>query len=179
VSPAPLADPSVADALFVAFVVAPGVYTRNRYFDLFENAGTKRAQKRAQALLTALRHVGRLGKTPGEDLGITWEIVHAVAPLATPPSGNSRVGDAREAAARPFRLQYAARDLGLRRELYLGPLDVAVFRVVATSLGVPGAAPSAAERALVDRALAMLAPVSVVPGGRARGPTRPSPVESE
>lgn len=139
----PASEPGPLDALFVAFVVAPGVYTRNRYFDLFEKAGTKRAQKRAQALLTALRHIGRLGRNAGEQLGISWEIVAGAPPLEDP--------------TRPFRLLYAAPDLGLRREIHLAPLDVAVFRVVARSLGVPGAEPSERERALVDGALAKLA----------------------
>ena len=53
------ADEARVEALTVAMALAPGVYARNRMFELFANAGVKRAKSRAATLRGIVKHLGR------------------------------------------------------------------------------------------------------------------------
>lgn len=56
--PRDLAERQV-EALTVAMIVAPGVYTRNRRFDLFTLAGARRARTRAGVVRGLVAHLAR------------------------------------------------------------------------------------------------------------------------
>jgi hypothetical protein len=62
-------DGAFADAVMVALIVAPGVYSRNRMFALFEDAAMKAARKRANLVRGIVRQWMLHSRS---DLGITF-----------------------------------------------------------------------------------------------------------
>jgi hypothetical protein len=53
------------DALFVALVLAPGTYSRNRYFNLFKEDALWRARRRAQVIRSLVRDLTEPWPRPG------------------------------------------------------------------------------------------------------------------
>ena len=56
-----------ADALLAALVLAPGVYSRNRFFELFRDADLHRVRARAAQLRSVVRHLGGKAKVDGPE----------------------------------------------------------------------------------------------------------------
>jgi hypothetical protein len=90
------------DAVMVALIVAPGVYSRNRMFSLFENAAMKAARKRANLVRGIVRQWMLHSRS---DLGITF-------------------------AHEGVRLTYAIESVHLRCEVLLTDLEAACLRYV-------------------------------------------------
>lgn len=53
------------EALLVALVLAPGTFSRNRHFHLFEQAALKRARRRARELRGIVRDLTEPWRSPG------------------------------------------------------------------------------------------------------------------
>lgn len=125
------ADAARVEALTVAMALAPGVYARNRMFDLFANAGVKRAKARAATLRGVVKQLAR-----AESLTLEQ--------------------DARNDA---FVLRYEIPVLSLTRGVELTRVELATLRVLAARAGAPCAdalAPEADDRTIVDAALSRL-----------------------
>ena len=137
-SPAPAADvvpdgagPSIPDpdALLCGLVIAPGTWSRNRHFHLFQDARARRARRRAllvRSLLTALR---ARGGDPGE-----------VLPRPD-PSGDD------------VEIRFEVPSMGLTRRTKLSPIELALVRYL---LQVGDDEARAADRGMVERALSAL-----------------------
>jgi hypothetical protein len=118
------------EALTVAMVVAPGVYVRNRMFDLFSSAGAKRARTRA-----------------GIVRGILPQLARATAVTVT---SESRGGDT------AFVLRYVIVSVSLTRLVELSAAELAALRLVAERAGVRCLPPGPGDKELVARTLARL-----------------------
>lgn len=57
------------EALLVALVLAPGTFSRNRHFHLFEQAALKRARRRARELRGIVRDLTEPWRAPGAPEG--------------------------------------------------------------------------------------------------------------
>lgn len=57
------------EALLVALVLAPGTFSRNRHFHLFEQAALKRARRRARELRGIVRDLTEPWQAPGRPPG--------------------------------------------------------------------------------------------------------------
>ncbi|MBX3221697.1 MAG: hypothetical protein KF795_14370 [Labilithrix sp.] len=118
------------EALTVAMIVAPGVYARNRMFDLFTTAGARRARARA---------------------GIVRGIVPQLARATTVTvSGEARGGET------SFVLRYVVLAVRLTRVVELSGAELAALRLVAERANVRCLPPAAGDRDLVAKALAKL-----------------------
>lgn len=118
------------EALTVAMVVAPGVYVRNRMFDLFTSAGARRARTRAGVLR-----------------GIVPQLVHASAVTLT---GEARGRDT------TFVLRYVIPAIRLTRVVELSGTELAALRVVAERANIRCLPAGPADRNLVHDALGRL-----------------------
>lgn len=117
------------EALTVAMAIAPGVYVRNRMFDFFADAAVQRARGRAAMLRGVIAQLGR-------------------ASLVT-------LVNEGEAS---FALRYEIAEMRLVRVVQLTRTELAVLRVLAARAGLAALPPDAADRTLVDTALARLMP---------------------
>jgi hypothetical protein len=125
------------EALTVAMVVAPGVYGRNRMFDLMSTKGAHRARTRAATVRGILRQLGR-----ATAISLTNEL---------------RGGETM------FVLRYGIATMRLTRVVELTAAELAALRVVAERANVRGLPPDADDEDLVTRALArLLSPESEV-----------------
>jgi hypothetical protein len=132
------ADEARVEALTVAMALAPGVYARNRMYDLFANAGVQRAKSRAATLRGIVKHLGR-----------------ACALRLERDSRDACVG--RDAHGEPdFVLRYEIPALCLSRVVELTRVELATLRVLAARAGAPCLHPEDDDRVLVDTALARL-----------------------
>ena len=120
------ADEARVEALTVAMALAPGVYARNRMFELFANVGVQRAKSRAATLRGIVRHLGRASS-------LTLEREHA-----------------------GFALRYEIPVMSLSRVVELSPVELATLRVLASRAGAPCMNADDEDRALVDASLARL-----------------------
>lgn len=57
--------PASPEALLVALVLAPGTFSRNKHFHLFEQAALKRARRRARELRGIVRDLTEPWQNPG------------------------------------------------------------------------------------------------------------------
>jgi hypothetical protein len=114
------------EALTVAMALAPGVYARNRMFDLFANVAVQRAKSRAATLRGIVKHLGRASS------------------LTLEPEGLG------------FVLRYEIPMLSLSRVVELSPVELATLRVLATRGGAPCLNAGDEDRAVVDTTLARL-----------------------
>jgi hypothetical protein len=55
------------DALTVAMAIAPGVYSRNRFFDLFRGSEVRRARRRASLVRGIVQHLAMLQRSHTAD----------------------------------------------------------------------------------------------------------------
>lgn len=142
------------EALTVAMALAPGVYARNRMFDLFASAAVQRAKARAATLRGIVKHLGRASD-------VTLE----------------REGEA------DFVLRYQIAVLSLSRVVELSRVELATLRVLAANAGVATLPLDVSDRTLVDTALARLLVAGGDTGNLARAaqgratPSTPPPAE--
>lgn len=120
------ADERFVESLTVAMALAPGVYSRNRMFALFAQAGVPRAKFRAATLRGLVKQLKNAQ-------GITVES---------------------EGAEHVLRFQLPA--LRMSRVAQLTSLELATLRILAARAGLPCLPPEAEDRALVDATLARL-----------------------
>lgn len=127
------ADESRVEALTVAMALAPGVYARNRMFDLFTNAGVQRAKSRAATLRGLVKH-----------------LVRASSLTLTPAS------PAAEGGAPDHVLRYEIPSLALTRTAELSRVELATLRALASRSGVTALPLEDGDRALIESALTRL-----------------------
>lgn len=109
-------------------IVAPGVYARNRMFDLFTSPGARRARMRA-----------------GLVRGIVPQLARADALSLTPAMSEGC-----------FVLRYAIATIRLTRLVELSAVELAALRLVAARAGVHALPLAPGDRHLVATALARL-----------------------
>jgi len=148
------AEEARVEALTVAMALAPGVYARNRMFDLFANVGVQRAKSRAATLRGIVRHLGRASSL--------------VLALALEGGG--------------FVLRYEIPVMSLSRVVELSRVELATLRVLASRAGAPCMSADDEDRALVDTSLARLLDAGGDTGNLARAARNssappPSPAE--
>lgn len=124
---------SRVEALTAAMALAPGVYSRNRMFDLFAKSGVQRAKTRAAMLRGVVKHLSR---------------ACAVTLSSQEEAGEPRAGD--------FVLRYEIPAVRLSRVVQLSRLELATLRVLAERAKVTCLPLAAADRAIVDDALSRL-----------------------
>lgn len=121
------------DGLLCALVLAPGTYSRNRFFRMFEDAGARKVRRRATHVRSVLRSLRDHG-SPGDVL---------------PPAPESTVDDG------DVEITFVVASLGLRRTTHLSAIEVALIRY---ALKVGSEATRAHDKSTVEGALARLAP---------------------
>jgi hypothetical protein len=144
------------EALTVARALAPGVYVRNRMFDLFAQPGVQRARMRASILR-----------------GVVPQLARATA--VSVATENGRGGEP------VFVLRYSIAEVRLHRVVELSATELAALRLMAARARVTAIGPEGNDRALVDVALARLLDLerggaaSEGAGEKARDSVRPPP----
>jgi len=118
------------EALVVGMTLVPGLLSRNRSFDLFENPEVRRARRRA----TLLR-------------GIVRQIAGA--------QGEIRSLRVARVAAR-VELSYSLPAMKMRRQALLNDLELACVRYLAERAAVAGLHATEEDRAAIDAALIRL-----------------------
>jgi hypothetical protein len=121
-----LADKQI-EALTVAMVIAPGVYARNRMFDLFTTAGARRARARAAVVRGIILQLGR---------------------------ATSLVMERKESGS--VVLRYAIPAMGLTRVVELSPPELGALRLAAERANVRVLPSEEGDKELVTEALARL-----------------------
>lgn len=154
---APAITEKHVEALTVAMALAPGVYVRNRMFDLFAQPGVQRARTRASILR-----------------GVVPQLARATAVSVASEGG--RGGEP------VFVLRYSIAEVRLHRVVELSATELAALRMMAARARVNGLGPEANDRVLVDAALSRLLDLERVGGAsegagdKARDSVRPPPV---
>jgi hypothetical protein len=136
------------EALTVAMAIAPGVYARNRMFDLFTLPGVQRAKTRAGIIRGLIPHLSR-------------------ATTMTVASERDRGGEP------VFVLRYSIAEIRLHRVVELSPTELSALRVLAARANLAAFAPEPSDRAVVDAALARL--LELESSTRAPSPSWPPP----
>lgn len=103
-------QPVSGEALLVALVVAPGTYSRNKFFSLFEDAVLAHARRRAQMVRSLLK-----------ELTEPWEHRGKVPSRSRPDLTEEREQDGM------IHLSYAVRDLEYRRSARLTHMEYAAL----------------------------------------------------
>jgi len=125
------------EALTVAMIVAPGVYVRNRMYELFNAPGARRARVRAGIVRGLVAHLARAS-------AVTLE-------------SESRAGET------VFVLRYAIPAVRLTRVVELSPAELAALRTIAERAKVHCLPRGADDDVLVARALSRLLEPDVEP----------------
>jgi hypothetical protein len=128
------AEEARVEALTVAMALAPGVYARNRMFDLFASAAVQRAKARAAALRGLVKHLARASDVSLEEQASARAL----------------------GGASDFALRYQIPAMSLTRAVDLSRVELATLRVLAANAGVEALPLDGADRSLVDSALAQL-----------------------
>lgn len=131
-----LPDP---DALLVALVVAPGTYSRNKFFSLFETPALKNARRKAQLVRSIVR-----------DLTEPWPHRGEFPVRPTP-----RVLEESQHEGK-LHLTYVVDELGYKRRAILSAVEAAAMRYalcLARNVDV-----ESCDRETVETCLARLAP---------------------
>lgn len=118
------------EALTVAMIVAPGVYARNRMFDLFARAGARRARTRAALVRGIVPHLARA----------------TAVTVSVEARGRTRV----------FVLRYAIASVRLTRVVELSAAELAALRLMAERASVRCLPAGGADREVVAAALSCL-----------------------
>lgn len=128
------------EALTVAMIVAPGVYARNRMFDLFTSAGARRARTRASAVRGMVPQLARASAVTVslEALG------HCAGELA------------QGAVPKTFVLRYAVSAVRLTRVVELSAAELAALRLALSRANIHVLPPADGDAALVTATLASL-----------------------
>jgi hypothetical protein len=122
------------EALTVAMAIAPGVYARNRFFELFKSAEVRRARSRAALVRGIVQHLALARRDGG-----------AGAPSVTLERGAGRVA-----------VRYAVPSLRFERRTELSELEASCLLYLAEKAALPGLAPSASEHASLRSTLLRL-----------------------
>lgn len=140
------------EALSVAMAIAPGVYARNRMFDLFNLPGVQRAKTRAAIIRGIVAHL----------------------PRATTLSVTSEGGRGGEPV---WVLRYTIAELRLTRVVELSPTELSAVRVLAQRANIPTLPAEANDKTVVDATLARLLELQAAspPPTRAPSPSWPPP----
>ena len=155
------ADERRVEALTVAMARAPGVYARNRMYELFALPAVQRAKARAATLRGVVKHLGRACTLTLEREG---------------PVRNTTGED-------DFVLRYQIPAMRLTRVVELTRVELAALRILAARAGVPSLPPEDEDRVLVDRTLTRLLTAGGDTGDLARAaqdvasPSTPPPGE--
>lgn len=118
------------EALTVAMAVAPGVYVRNRMFELFKHPGMQRARTRASLLRGVVRQLGLAA-----DISVECEM---------------------RSAEPSFVLRYRIASMRMSRVVDLSRAELSVLKVLGARAGLSCLPPDDEDRARVDAALAHL-----------------------
>jgi hypothetical protein len=142
------------EALSIAMAIAPGVYARNRMFDLFTLPGVQRAKTRASIIRGIVAHLPR-----ATTLSVTSE------------------GVGRDVRGEPvWVLRYTIAALRLTRVVELSPTELSAVRVLAVRANVNALPAEPSDRTSVDAALARLLELqAAAPPTRAPSPSWPPP----
>jgi hypothetical protein len=132
------------EAITVALAVAPGVYSRNRFFALFESKAMKAARKRAGLVRGILKQWSQARHFGESAFVIRFE------PLAANADSSVRV-------------HYEAAHLALRCDVELSAVECACLRYLASRATPPLCPENAADRDSVLASLAKLHPTSYAP----------------
>ena len=131
--------PLDTEAIFVALVLAPATYSRNRFFDMYTDPAVRRARTRAAMLRSVVRHLAK--RMPAERGEVTRieAIDHAGAVAIT----------------------YEVASLGLKRTTRMSAMELSTLRVALARADAcpPELSVSDDDRSRVEQALARLAPV--------------------
>jgi hypothetical protein len=139
------------EALSIAMAIAPGVYARNRMFDLFTMPGVQRAKTRAAIIRGIVAHL----------------------PRATTLSVTSEGGRGGEPV---WVLRYTIAELRLTRVVELSPTELSAVRVLAARANVHALPVEPNDRTTVDATLARLLELqAAAPPTRAPSPSWPPP----
>jgi hypothetical protein len=111
-------------------IVAPGVYARNRMFDLFQSAGARRARTRAGVVRGIVSQLGRA--------------------TAVTIAGEARGGET------TFVLRYIIPAMRLTRVVELAATELAALRLVAERAGIRSLPGNVGDKELVARTLSKL-----------------------
>jgi hypothetical protein len=130
--PAHPSGPFDVEALTVAMAIAPGTYSRNKFFELFRTAELRRARRRAAMVRGIVQHLVMLQKSGG-DADMKLE----------PVAGGAR-------------LRYRVPTLSLDRRVDLDDVEASCLMLLADRAGVRGLAPSQADRDRLHAALRRL-----------------------
>jgi hypothetical protein len=112
------------ESLTVAMAIAPGVYSRNRFFELFKAPEVRRARSRASLVRGIVQHLSMLardGENVAEAIGLDRRA--------------GRVG-----------FHYRVPSLRFERRTELSELEASCVLYLAERAGLDGLAPSGAER---------------------------------
>ena len=125
------------EALLAALVIAPATYSRNRFFELYQDPDVYRIRRRASQIRSIVRHVTRV------------DPAQAGERVRFAPAGGDRV-----------ELSYAVPALALRRTALLDPIELSLvrFAMARGARGPAGPPPDDPDRLRVEAALARLAP---------------------
>ncbi len=130
-------DPSLGsldvDALTVAMAIAPGVYSRNRFFELWKAPELRRARSRASLVRAIVHHLALLPKDAVEK-GVSFE------------RRAGRVG-----------LKYTVPSLRFERRTELSELEASCVFYLAERAGLPGLSTTPADWDALKGALGRLA----------------------
>ena len=128
------------DALFVALVLAPGTFSRNKFFSLFQDSTLMKARRRAQMIRSLVKELTEPWPHPGERPSHTCPIIEEEIEIG---------GE--------LQLTYRVEEFNYKRTVHLSPLEAATLRY---SLHQSGNNPlSEQERELVESSLAKLDPL--------------------
>lgn len=118
------------DALLCALILAPRTFSRNRFFELFEQPEARRVRRRATRIRGVIRQLLGQGREPAE------------------VTGEQILGDGR------VLIRYRVPGLSLRRTTALSPLEAAALHYALHR--ATGAPLAAADREQVEAAFARL-----------------------
>jgi hypothetical protein len=125
------------EALLVALIIAPATYSRNKFFELFQNDSLRHARRRAQLVRSVIKDLTEPWPYPGE----------------IPPHPQAVI-EAQVEQEDGLHLTYAVEELGYRRSTILTAIEAAALRYALSRAGKSEV--STQERALVESCLARL-----------------------
>lgn len=128
-----------ADALFVALVMAPASFSRNKFFEMFQQAAQKEARRRAQLVRSILKDLTEPWPHPGSIPGHSEPLI--VEELEVDGL---------------FSLTYSVKEFDYTRQVLLTPLEAAALHYALERSGKGHASP--AEKSLVEEQLSKLGP---------------------
>src|SRR6187551_791452 len=128
-----------ADALMVALILAPGTFSRNRFFKLYQSESIWQARRRAQVVRSLIKELTDPWPTAGQL-----------------PSHPQAVVEQEVMIEGELHLQFSVPDLGYRRSVRLSAVEAAALRYCLDRAGKLQA--SEQDKRAVELCLSKLAP---------------------